>query len=169
MPDNQDPDSNQGDGSVGNKNVQQQRKHIESLEQQLADLKAESAAALTAAAEVGTLKEQLATFQKSAAFDRLNIPPNGTGKLFRDTYTGDLTDEAILAKAAEYGVVQPPATTPPPSIPGVDMDAWARQQAAFNGTTNNAEPNALDLINGAKTIEELDAVLSRFGVLGNAQ
>jgi len=166
MPENQDPQSYEDDGSTGSKNVQQQRKHIESLERQLADLKAESAGAQAALQETATLKEQLATFQKSAAFDRLNIPPTGTGKLFRDTYTGELTDEAIVAKAAEYGVIAPPSNAQVPTVPGVDVDAWNRQQAAFSGTATPANNDALAMIKGANTIEEVDRLLEQFGVLG---
>jgi len=169
MPDNQDPDSNQGDGSVGNSTVQAMRKQIAKLEEAEATARARAETAEAALTESAKLQEQLAIFQKAAAFDRLNIPPRDAGKLFRDTYQGELTDDAILAKAAEYGIVQPPSTATAPSIPGVDMDAWNRQQAAFNGTNNGTTPNAMDLINGATTTEELDAVLARLGVLGTPQ
>ncbi len=144
MPENQDPDDNQGDGSVGNKNVQQQREHIKDLERQLAEVKAQAEVGQTAAQEAAELKEQLAGFHKAAAFDRLNIPPTGAGKLFRDTYQGDVADEAIAAKAAEYGLIAQ-ANPNTPTIPGVDVDAWSRQQASLSGTRPPTGPaNAME-------------------------
>ena len=163
MPEPQDPDGNQDDGTVGSSNVQRQREHIKSLEAQLKDVKAERDALQPAAQEAAALKDQLAGFQKSAAFDRLNIPPTGAGKLFRDTYQGDLTDEAVLTKAAEYGIVQAQPSNAP-TIPGIDQAAWARQQAALNGTNANPQPSGMDLLNAAPNEQALLEVLEQLGV-----
>ncbi len=170
MPENQDPQSNEGDGTVGSSNVQKQRDHIKKLEQELADAKADAATAKAEAAAAAADREQLATFQRAAAFDRLNIPPTGTGKLFRDTYQGELTDEAIVAKATEYGVVQPPTNATAPTIPGVDMDAMSRMQAALAGSATGPTTNdAMALLQGAQSTQELDAVLEKLGILGSPQ
>lgn len=163
MPENQDPDNDQGDGSVGNSTIQAMRKQIKDLEE-----KAKAADSLTA--ERDALTAQLAGFQKSAAFDRLNIPPTGSGKLFRDTYQGELTDEAIIAKASEYGVVQAPQPqTAQPTIPGIDQDAWARQQAALQGTASSTPATAMDALKTAATPEALLDTLRELGLMDASQ
>jgi hypothetical protein len=163
MPEPQDPDDNQDqEGSVGSKNVQQQREHIKTLERQLRE-------ATAAQAERDELKTQLASFQKAAAFDRLNIPPTGPGKLLRDTYQGELTDEAILKVATEYGITQPQEEqVPQPSIPGIDQGAMSRMQQALNGPATAQTSNAHDRITGAKTREELDNVLRELGLVDSS-
>jgi hypothetical protein len=163
MPEPQDPDGNQGDdGSVGNANIRQVRDHAKDLERQLREAKAEAEQAKTAAAEKDSL---LANFQKAAVFDALKIPADGPGKLFRDTYQGEITSEAIAAKAAEYNLVQPPSQVPQPTIPGIDQAAWLRQQQALTGTAASTPPNGIERINAAKNLDELNAVLADLGIL----
>ena len=163
MPEPQDPDNDQDqEGSVGNSTIQK-------LRQQIKDLEAKAKIADAAEARAAAAEAENATFKKAAAFDRLNIPPNGPGKLFRDTYTGDLTDEAIIAKAAEYGVVQPEAQgAPPPTIEGIDQDAWRRQQLALQGTANPPSSTAHDQINAAQTTEELNEILAKLGLVDHS-
>lgn len=168
MPTDDDPEGNDGgDGSTGSRNVQQLRKHAESLEAQLKAANDKAALADAAEARALAAEAKIATFTRSATFDELRIPNTGAGKLFRDTYQGELTPEAIVAAAVSYEIVPTPATqAAQPTVPGVDQDAWARMQASLPGTTTPTATTAIDEIKAA-TPENIDALLQRFGVLGH--
>lgn len=160
MPEPQDPDGNQGDdGSVGNSTIQKMREQIKNLEKQAKQ-------AEIAEAERDALKAELSSFQRNAIFDRLNIPPTGAGKLLRDTYTGDATEEAIAAHAAQYGIIkeaQPAQTSP--TIPGVDQEAWQRMQQSLSGPATAPPTTAHEAINGAQDVDSLLTLLRGAGVV----
>lgn len=163
MPETPDPEGDSPeDGSVGNKNIQQQREHIKRLEKQLKDAQA-------AIDDAADLRVQLDTFKRASAFDRLNIPATGPGKLFREHYQGELTDEAITAAATEYELIKP-AQPNAPTIPGIDQDAFARQMASLQGTQPSAIPqSAQAAIQGATSRDALMAQLRDLGVLDPSQ
>ncbi len=52
--------------------------------------------------------------KRAVQFDRLGIPETGAGQLFRETYQGDASADAIRAQADKYGLLTP---TPPPAPP----------------------------------------------------
>lgn len=70
-----------------------------------------------AKAEAAAAKQQLAEATKraerDAAFAKAGLPDSKLADLFRDSYQGDLTPDAIKAQAIEIGLVQAQTTTPP--------------------------------------------------------
>jgi hypothetical protein len=66
-------------------------------------------------------EKRIEQMERNALFDKLGIPEDGSGKLFRDTYTGDM-DAAKMREAAEgYGVLTPKVTTPPEEQQGLEV------------------------------------------------
>lgn len=75
-----------------------------------AQLEAAKAEAAAAKAEAESIKQQAAREQ---AFAKAGIPDSKLGELFRKTYEGDLSADAIKANALELGLIQTQTTTPP--------------------------------------------------------
>lgn len=164
MPDPQDPESDQNDGSVGNSTIQEMRKQIKELRDAA---KASQAAVEAAQAQAAEKDALLAGFQRAQIFDQLNIAQTGPGKLFRDAYQGELTAEAVKAKAMEYDLIKP-AEQSAPTIPGVDANAMQRMMAALPGSQQSTSPpNAMEAINGAKSTTELMGLIESLGLTGN--
>lgn len=64
-----------------------------------------------AAAREKARDAEIASIRRDAMFDKLGIKPDGVGKLFRDKYDGELTEEAVKTAATDYGVLTPPRAT----------------------------------------------------------
>ena len=123
-------------------------------------------------AELEQLRTQLAeseTQRQSLARDRAftdaGLPNVPELELFRASYQGDLTPEAIKAEAAKYPalVVDPNATT----APAVDNDLEAMRRiagATAGGVATGALPDFGTALDNARSPQELDHLLSTGGI-----
>ena len=106
------------------------------------------------------LEKELAETRRDSAFDKAGIPEGGMGALFRKAYDGDLTKEAIVAQATEFGVLQQQAT-------GMEAELAAlkavHDASAAGGATEQEEVGAKFMreIDAAKSPEELTAIIAR--------
>lgn len=94
------------------------------LEEALA--KANAAEARAAAAEQKA--------QRDAAFAKAGLPESKLADMFRDSYQGDMTPDAIRAQAVEVGLMQAQTTTPQAER----QQILAAQQDPFS--PNRADP-----------------------------
>jgi hypothetical protein len=54
-----------------------------------------------------------------------------------------------------------------PTIPGIDQQAWMRQQQALSGTqTSQTEQSAQEALAAAETPEQLNQLLDSLGIRG---
>lgn len=99
--------SEQFDEFIEGDETQQQQPESSTIRQMREELKrkGEALESSTAEAEAGRDARRKLAFM-DAGID-LDTP---TGKLFADAYQGDLTTEAVKAKASEYGIIEPPKT-----------------------------------------------------------
>ena len=80
-------------------------------------------------------------FEAEKVFDAVGIPKDGAGKLFRDTFKGDLDADAVRSAAQEYGLIEAPKP-----------EAGAEEQAAHaaiedvSGSAPPAPPTLEDQI-----------------------
>jgi hypothetical protein len=113
--------------------IREQLKRTERLDRELQDRDAE-----------------LAALKRDSAFDKAGISESGMGALFRKAYDGDLTKEAIVQQAIEFGVI-----TGSGSENADELAALRNQQdaSAAGGATNVEDP-------GAKFLRDLDAAKS---------
>lgn len=105
------------------------------------------------------LKAQVRESNLSAICDQLKIPNEKIGKLFRDTYTGEVNFEAIKAAADSYGLTAPPEGNEGDAL---DLDAMRRINSA---TDPNQSKDSQDLLTemlgkmqAAKTLQEYEAI-----------
>jgi len=110
------------------------------------------------------LEAKVADRDKADLFAKIGIPDKGAGALFRKTYNGELTEEAIRKEALDYELIQPERTTPTE-----ERDVLARIQDATAGTTGLRDvkvPEALiQQIEAAKDNDEIDKILESHGLL----
>src|SRR5580698_8738598 len=107
-----------------------------------------------------TIKDQDARIRASdlrAIYAELGIPDTGAGKLFRDTYPGEATIEAVRAAAGGYGDAVLPTTVIDDSRQA-DLDALRRMGNASDPT---GSPEAQDIL--AATLAKLEAAVSPRG------
>ena len=121
------------------------RNHAKNLERDLAATKAELAEAAAAKRELNLIR---------AGVD-LDSP---TGKLFAKAYDGELDVDAIKEAAAEYGVIQAPATQASPEVL-----AQQRISQISQGAVEAPADFAGELAN-AQTPEEVMAIVTRAGI-----
>lgn len=57
---------------------------------------------------IATEREALNAEKRAVLFDRLGVPDSGPGLMFRETYNGEITAEAVKSAADRYGVLAPP-------------------------------------------------------------
>jgi len=75
---------------------------------------------------------ELETYKRDAEFTKMGIPDIGVGRLFRKAYDGDVTPEAVLAAAKEYGILE---SRPQDQARHSDTDAELAQLARVQGAT----------------------------------
>lgn len=80
------------------------------------------------------LQAKVESYEKSAIFDQVGIPTEGSGKLFRDTFSGELDEAAVRSAAEEYGVIKPPEPT------ATQIEQQAHQGIAEASSTAPASP-----------------------------
>jgi hypothetical protein len=94
----------------------------------MAELRAAAERGRAAQAEADAARRELAFLKAGITTD------TGPGKLLLKSYDGDLTPEAVLAAAAEYGIApqpaQPPAEAPAPAPAFTAEDAAAARERA---------------------------------------
>lgn len=97
---------------------------------------------------------ELATLKRESAFDKAGIPETGTGALLRKSYDGELTKEAIVQAAVEYGILQGSDSGAADELAAL---RGAHEASAAGGATNVEDPGAKFLrdVENAKTVEEI--------------
>ena len=103
--------------------------------------------------ELKEAKSQIRTSELRAIYSELGIPDAGAGKLFRDTYPGEATVDAVRTAAGGYGdAVLPPVIN---DTRQDDLDALRRIQNASDPT---GSPEAQDIL--AATLAKLHAAVN---------
>lgn len=152
-----DADPQDGDGTpAGSDGMSQLRAHARQLEKLNKALEADKA---KLEAELAESNKSLAGFTRSTMFDKLGIPDKGAGKLFREHYSGDLTEDAVRAAAAEYELLAPAAPTVP-----VDQAAMSRMDQVLAGTSVPPPSGAQQQLAAAKNTQELMSTLASLGL-----
>ncbi len=115
--------------------------------------------------ELGQMKKQLRDSELKAVFAELRIPNEKAGKLFRDTYAGEVTLEAVRRAAEDYDVL--PKGDETQSLDPqrqAELDALRRVN---NATETNTSSDATEVmqdvlakLRSAKSTEEFDAIMS---------
>lgn len=112
-------------------------------------------------------KEQLAADRAaleaerlSVGFDRAGVPETGPGLLFRESYKGDPSADAIRAAAERYGITGQPAATPPPAPSGppqsdIDRMRFLQSAVGAEGQGPNREQEVLAKMMNADGPDEL--------------
>ena len=111
-----------------------------------AQLEAAKAEAAAAKAEAESIKQQAAREQ---AFAKAGIPDSKLGEMFRKSYDGELSADAIKANALELGLIQQQTTTPP-----------EEREQLLSLQEDRFTPNRIDDTN-AKAIESTIAELAK--------
>ncbi len=57
------------------------------------------------AEELAKERESMNAERRSFLLDKVGVPSDGPGAMFRDTYNGELTEDAIRSTAEKYGVL----------------------------------------------------------------
>lgn len=101
-----------------------------------------------------------------ATYTELGIPNEGAAKLFRDTYSGDPSPEAVKAAASQYGdAVLKPA---PPSELELERQKQLEALSRINGADGTAAPEGQSMLDellakltaAKNSPEEMDAILA---------
>lgn len=109
------------------------------------------------AKEADRLQAELAARDRELAFAKSGLNFDDPKlKYFIKGYDGELTPEAIKAKAQEDGFL----AAPPPNNPQ-EVDAQRRIAAASSGASETPAPDLNDLIAQAQTPEEVMALVNK--------
>jgi curved DNA-binding protein CbpA len=111
--------------------------------------------------QLAEANKRLRDSELRAIFAEVGIGTTGAAKLFRDTYSGEATPEAVRNSAAEYDVLPTNSSVDPGRQS--ELDALRR----INGATDPAaSSDATDVLNDtlaklrkAKTVEEFDEIM----------
>lgn len=98
-------------------------------------------------------------------FDKVGVPAEKLGKLFRTSYDGDLTEEAVKAAALENGLIEEQRTTPVEERAVLDRIqdqlAGASPESGFSEDIDRA---LQERINAASSNDEIDRILKDAGM-----
>ena len=100
--------------------------------------------------------------QRELAFLKAGIPDVGPAKLLVEHYDGELTVEAIRAKAVEYGIIQDQ-----PSVSADELAAVSRMANTASGAvpaTGQPDIGAELIAAGRKSQAEVMEVVRRYGL-----
>lgn len=113
--------------------------------------------------ELAQREAELERVRRDLLFDKVGIPGEKIGKLFRDSYQGELTEEAIRAAAIENGVLEQQRTTPEPEREAHEraMDALAGANPGDRLVSDDMDRQLADAIAEAQSGDEIDAILKR--------
>ena len=113
------------------------------------------------AEELAETKAELNAYKRETQFTKLGIPEDGVGKLFRKSYDGDLTPEAISKSALEYGIIKPTEPVVDQALQH-ELESLRQAQGATIGNTGAIPDPLAELrtkIDKASTVAELNALL----------
>lgn len=140
-----------GEGSEGD-DRNPLRSVVKDLEQKLKD----------ANKLIGEKDEQIGEFQSAAltsTMSAVGIPEDGPGKLFRETYSGEPTEEAIKTAALEYGLIEDKEAE--------EADAAAEAAGSIDdaqGSGGSDELNIMEQIEQADTPAEVGKIMAKAGL-----
>jgi hypothetical protein len=106
---------------------------------------------------------EIATRDRQALFDKVGIPAEKAGALFRKSYDGALDEAAVKAAALEYGLVEEQRTTPTEEAEVLNRisDSLAGARGPSDFLSADVDQAVTAAINDAKSPEEVVAVLKR--------
>jgi len=111
--------------------------------------------------EAQATKQELADLKRSVIFDKAGIPEDGLGSMFRNGYNGDVSVQAVKAKATEYGLLKAAPVQIDETSNDSELEALRRTQGATTGG-DSAQPDPqqafLEALAAAKTPEDVMAV-----------
>lgn len=114
------------------------------------------------------MKKQLRDSELKAVFAELGLPTTGAAKLFRDTYSGEPTLEAVRTAASEYDVLPKPASGQPTAEEDrqrqAELDALRRVNGATDPTNSQDATDVMQSVikrlKAAKSVEEFDEIMA---------
>lgn len=81
--------------------------------------------------------EEAQSLRKENAFLKAGLPDSPVARLYMTTYTGDLSDEAIKAGAAELGIIATPDAAATAEVTQIEQ-----QSSAMGGSTQSLTPDS---------------------------
>ena len=134
-------------GDVLDPNIRAQLKRTQELEKTALEANARAEAA-----------------ERKAAFAEVGIPTTGVGKLFRDSYKGDLDPEAVKQSAEEYGILGQETGSRDEGITEEERAAYRAVAGAGSGVPPAGQDPALVAmaqIREAKSQQEVMEIIRR--------
>lgn len=105
--------------------------------------------------------EAEARIERMEAFSGVPLPDTKMAELFRDTYKGDMTAEAVMDAAKEYGLIEPePEATPPAE----QAQLGAMQQAAQGQPLPVHVDEAIQKLNELETADDIADFMRGMGL-----
>lgn len=106
---------------------------------------------------------EIATRDRSALFDKVGVPAEKMGALFRKSYEGPLDEAAIKAAAIENGLIEEQRTTPVEEREVLTRinDSLAGAQGPSDLLSADVDAAVTAAIDAAKSPEEVTAILKR--------
>lgn len=130
------------------------RQYQRKLEKELKEAKEAAKSSANENSELLSAKRELALIK--AGIDTAG----GTGALFAKSYDGELTVEAIRTDAEKYGLIPTSQT----SAVAENLNAQAQIANTSASATPSIPTNALDEIRGAKSEEEVLALVAKYQI-----
>lgn len=108
-------------------------------------------------------EQEIAARDRTALFDKVGIPAEKAGALFRKSYDGALDEAAIKAAALEYGLVQEERTTPVEEAEVLNRinDSLAGAQGPSDLLSADVDAAVTAAIEKAESPEEVERILKR--------
>lgn len=106
-------------------------------------------------------RAQLESERLQVAFDKVGVPETGPGLMFRESYKGDPSAEAIKSAAERYGILGPPAPSSPDAPLGLSDADIARMRELQNtvGSQGQAPRRSDEVLAKMLNSESADEVM----------
>lgn len=108
-------------------------------------------------------EQEIAARDRTALFDKVGIPAEKAGALFRKSYDGQLDEAAIKAAALEYGLVEETRTTPTEEAEVLNRinDSLAGAQGPSDLLSQDVDAAVTAAIEKAESPQEVEQILKR--------
>lgn len=109
---------------------------------------------------------EIAARDRTALFDKVGVPTEKAGALFRKSYDGTLDEATVKAAALEFGLINEERTTPVEEREVLTRigDSLAGAQSPSDFLSQDVDTAVTAAINDAKSPEEVTQILKRHGL-----
>lgn len=113
--------------------------------------------------DLDAARTEIATGKRESAFKDAGLKDDPTVELFKRTYDGDLTPEAIKLAAIPYGLVAEAAAADTSAADRELLEATRRVQAGTSTTPTQADDAFTALDRAGSNPEAIKAVIQKYG------